>query len=523
MPVFQANNIGYQFSNGDVLFKGVSCSMNRRRVALTGRNGAGKTTLAGILCGSVLPTRGSVVKPRSWAMYCQQFSELRLGTLTIAEYLGKHAVLDALDKVEQGDCEAKWFELIGDEWDARQRLESQLLALSLPTEPDLPCASLSGGQLARLQLWKLFDDAPQLLVLDEPSNHLDGVGRAWLADKIASFEGAILLISHDRALLRLMEETWELSALGLQVYGGNYDVYAHQKQAKLDATELQIVSLQKQQKRIEAQSQKSEEKAQQRAAQGKKLRREGSQPKLVMNSKKERASARASSRNKNAQLRQAHLRQQYTALLAKREVVQEQRMHLTGETGPQHQVICLQEGRLPYGCAEPINLQLRGTDKVHLCGHNGSGKSTLLKVLQGQCKLLEGELRLNTSVYGLDQHFSSVRPQWSAMQNLMEQCAGMMQTTARTLLAGIGFRGDSVFRSGQHLSGGEKMKLAMLIVTHQPDSPFLLLDEPDNHLDLCSRQHLAQALSHYRGGFFLVSHDPEFVEEAGVTGSLTLQ
>ncbi|MBF4386175.1 ATP-binding cassette domain-containing protein, partial [Vibrio anguillarum] len=132
------------------------------------------------------------------------------------------------------------------------------------------------------------------------------------------------------------------------------------------------------------------------------------------------------------------------------------------------------------------------------------GKSTLLKTLLGEISLYQGELQLNTPLYYLDQHFGVIRAELSILDNLIQQCSGIKESDARTLLAGIGFRRDSVFRLGHMLSGGEKMKLAMLIVSHQPEQPLLLLDEPDNHLDLDSKIMLTQALCNYRGGFILV-------------------
>ncbi len=112
--------------------------------------------------------------------------------------------------------------------------------MELPQDPYFPCAQLSGGQLARLQLWQLFEESAELLVLDEPSNHLDTHAKQWLIEAMKVFDGSILLISHDRELLCEMEEIWELSSLGLQVFGGNYDFYTEQKRIELQAVERQL-------------------------------------------------------------------------------------------------------------------------------------------------------------------------------------------------------------------------------------------------------------------------------------------
>ncbi|MEZ9704729.1 elongation factor 3 [Vibrio breoganii] len=522
MPVLQANNISHQFDNGDMPFQHLSCSMNQRRVGLVGRNGVGKSLFASILSGGITPSDGKVTLSDSFATYRQQPSELLSSDRTIAQFLGKDKVLEAIGKIEEGDSSEHWFELVGEQWDLAIRLENQLQAIGLPPHSDALCSDLSGGQLARLQLWKLFEQDVELLILDEPSNHLDVNAKQWLIEAMRSFEGAILLISHDRELLRQMDEIWELSGLGLTVFGGSYDDYEEHKRTELRAVERHLANVSKQAKRLEEQAQRNREKAEQRAAQGNKQRKEGSQPKILLDAKKDQATARASNRSKNEQLRQAHLQDKAHTLKSRKEQLESQRLYLADTQSRSRKVISLLEGILPFGHAQPITLQICADDKVHLMGSNGSGKSTLLKVLLGELALKRGELQINTPVYYLDQHFGGIDVELSIFENLMQQCTGMQESDARTLLAGIGFRRDHVFRLAKVLSGGEKMKLAMLIVSHQPTQSLLLLDEPDNHLDLDSKMMLAGALQSYQGGFILVSHDQDFSKESGAIRQVQL-
>ncbi|MCE7603755.1 ATP-binding cassette domain-containing protein [Vibrio fluvialis] len=516
MPFLQASQISYQFDNGDTLFHSITCSMTQRRVGLVGRNGVGKSLLAELLSGERQPSTGSVALPNSVAIYRQLPSELLSGTRSIGEFLGKQAILDALKRIESGDCSQHWFDVVGDEWDLPAKLNQQLASMHLPQDPAFLCAKLSGGQLAQLQLWQLFHRSTQLLILDEPSNHLDTHAKQWLIETMRSFQGAILLISHDRQLLREMDEIWELSGLGLQVFGGNYDVYAEQKRSELLAVERQLACITKQQKQLEEQAQCNREKAEQRASQGNKLRREGSQATILLDGKKDKATARAANRSKNEQLRQSHLQAKAQSLSARKEQLKGQKLYLAGSLQNTGKAITITEAVLAFGNAKPKTFTVYAHEKVHLTGSNGCGKSTLLKTLLGDVPLPSGELQLNSALYYLDQHFGAVREDWSVLENLLQQCAGMKERDARTLLAGIGFRRDSVFRQGKSLSGGEKMKLTMLIASHQNAQPFLLLDEPDNHLDLDSKLMLAQALQQYQGGFMLISHDPTFAEESGV-------
>ncbi len=522
MPVLQAYNISHQFGNGEMLFQQLSCSMTNNHVGLVGRNGVGKSIFAAILSGELKPSSGTVTLPKSLAVYRQQPSQLLSGELSIAQFLGKEDVLNALKQVESGDCSQYWFDVIGEQWDLPVHLAKQLKELGLPLDADFPCAQLSGGQLARLQLCQLFESDVELLILDEPSNHLDACAKQWLLESMRSFKGAILLISHDRMLLREMDEIWELSGLGLQVFGGNYDVYAEQKRTELQAVERKLASVEKQQKKLEMQAQRNREKADQRAAQGIKLRKDGSQPKILLDGKKDKATARASNRNKNEQLRQAYLQDKEQSLKSRKEQLKGQKLYLEDNPSRLRKVVSIVEGVLPFGSDKPISLQVYANDKIHLTGKNGCGKSTLLKTLLGEFSLQQGALQLNTPLYYLDQQFGVIRIELSILDNLIQQCHGMKENDARTLLAGIGFRRDRVFCLGSMLSGGEKMKLAMLIVSHQPAQPLLLLDEPDNHLDLDSKIMLAKALHNYRGGFILVSHDHDFASESGVKRAVTL-
>jgi ATPase subunit of ABC transporter with duplicated ATPase domains len=522
MPILQAYNISHQFDNGEQLFQQLSCSMNKRRVGLVGRNGDGKSILASILAGETIPSSGTVTRPTSLATYYQQSSVLFSEDRSIVEFLGKDLVIDALKHIEMGDFSAKWFDLVDEDWDIEARLNQQLANMELPKDLHFPCAQLSGGQLARLQLWQLFEGEADVLILDEPSNHLDTTAKEWLIESIHAFDGAILLISHDRELLREMEEIWELSNLGLQVFGGNYDLYAEKKRVELQAVERQIASVDKQKIHLKEQAQRNREKMEQRASQGNKLRKEGCQSKMLLDKNKDKATARASNRNKNEQLRQAHLIEKEQMLKLKQDQHNSQKFYLASTQSSSRKVVSILAGLLPFGSTTQVTLQIFADDKVHLTGKNGCGKSTLLKILLGDLSLSHGELQVNTPLYYLDQHFGGIRPELSMLENLIQYCKGMIESDARTLLAGIGFRRNSVFRLGGMLSGGEKMKLVILIVSHQPTQPLLLLDEPDNHLDLESKILLAQALQAYRGGFILISHDNDFAAESGVSRQIEL-
>lgn len=518
--LIQANNVGYQFSDGGILFSSISCSLSNRRTGLVGRNGCGKSLLAELLSGQRQPTSGTVTINTTLSYYSQLTSQWLESDQTIAQMLKLDKVLAALDRIEQGDCAAHLFDDVAERWDLKQQLGELLGKLGLPLDFDLPLRHLSGGQLARLQLWQLFESDSELLVLDEPSNHLDYQAKQWLVDKMRSWQGAILLISHDRTLLREMSTIWALNGGELRQYGGHYDDYLSQKTTHQQALDRQMNVVKTQLRRTKLEQQKNQEKADKRAAQGNKVRKQGGQPKILLNAMRNSAQASAANRATNQRGQSERLNQRLDALQAQQQEQQVIKMRLKAPQLTAKPLLNIINFTVPFSQCYPLNAQLSSGDKMWLMGHNGCGKSTLLQLINRQNM---PELRCNCAVFYLDQHFSLLQPEHSLLDNLVHYCSHLNQGEARTLLAGIGFRRDEVHRLSGSLSGGEKMKLAMTIVGHQADSPLLLLDEPDNHLDLHSKQVLSQALKEYPAALILVSHDQEFVAEIGINRTVMFQ
>ncbi|OEF25728.1 ATP-binding cassette domain-containing protein [Vibrio rumoiensis] len=213
MPAIIISNLSYQLDNGTTLFNNLSVSLTEHRTGLVGRNGSGKSILASLFTKDLVLTQGEVVLNGKVAIYRQIPSNLLHESTTIAEFLQVDGILSALDHIEQGSCDLKWFELVGERWRLRRELEAQLIQLGLPSDPNMACALLSGGQLARLQLWQLFQSNADVLILDEPSNHLDRQAKQWLMDEpdnhldlsskallanaLYHYQGAFILVSHD--------------------------------------------------------------------------------------------------------------------------------------------------------------------------------------------------------------------------------------------------------------------------------------------------------------------------------------
>ena len=532
MPALISHQLSFQLSTGEWLFKDLNFNLEPGLTGLVGRNGSGKSVLVSLLNGSQAATKGYVQRQGKIGFYSQLPSELLSSDITISDYLGLTEIRLALRAIEAGHCDDQYFDLIGEDWDIESRTQSILADLRVPCDLDTQCSTLSGGQLALLQLYKLFESDTDILLLDEPSNHLDSVGKAWLVQRLKTFSQessnsgshrSVLLVSHDRSLLRRVGGIYQLTKLGLRYFKGNYDHFLEQTTQQSTALNRQIDHLKTEKKKIERQAQVNREKAQQREAQGNRIRKSGSQPKILMDAMKGKAEKTRSALLTNQHNQMGRNQEKLQSLMKQKEILKPQAMYLQSSSEVKKRTLVnLEECRLDFGSGNRISMVISQSDRCYLQGNNGCGKSTLLKAIQGLHNQYRGELKVMTKTMYLDQHFGLFENEDSMLDSLMHTCRGLIESEARTLLAGIGFRRDSVHREVKHLSGGEKMKLSMLMVSHIEDAPLLLLDEPDNHLDIESKRILAEALNQYKGSFILVSHDEGFVEDVGVNKRISL-
>ncbi|WP_289996630.1 ATP-binding cassette domain-containing protein [Photorhabdus laumondii] len=524
MTSISIQNLTYRFDNGDTLFADLNFTLDDKITGLIGRNGAGKSFLAALLAGEKSPYSGSVTQFRSIGWLRQIGVEEKLFQYkTISDFLGIKDKLQALGRITEGGCDPHDFELIGDNWLLRKHIEQQLQSLGLPTNPFLPCQALSGGQLTRLALHYLFQSNYDYLILDEPSNHLDKQGKIWLIEQMQLFSGGILIISHDRNILRYVDDILELNNLGVRHYGGAYEVYAEQRATELVSQERRIEHAKTQIKQMNQAIQKNREKAQQRASQGKQLARSGSQAKILLNNKKHSAEHAGGSKENNHSRQLAQVQDRLRILNKQHETLKPQSLSLGKSEKRVSRILDVIAVHLPYLSKEnDITFFVEFGDKVHLSGTNGSGKSTLLKAIAGQLQPNQGDIQVRARICYLDQHFTLLVNTKSAQENLSVLCPHLTETDQRTLLAGIGLRRERANQEVATLSGGEKMKVAMLAISHQLGDVLLLLDEPDNHLDLNSKQMLAQSLHNFTGSLLVVSHDQDFIEDIGITGEICL-
>ncbi len=524
MPALITHQLSFQLDTGEWLFQNLNFNLKSGVTGLVGRNGIGKSVFLSLLLGNISPTKGNVTRQGNVSYYSQLPSSLLESDIRISDFLGITDKLLALRFIEQGSCEQKYFDVVGEDWDIETRTMHILRTLRIVPDLNAYCHTLSGGQLASLQLHQLFESDAEILLLDEPSNHLDSKGKEWLINHFQQFEGLILLVSHDRSLLRHADGIYQLTSLGLCFFKGNYDVYLDRSSGQAEALDRQITYFKSEQRKIERQAQANKEKAQRREAQGNRIRKSGSQPKILMDAMKDKAGRSRSAIVTNQQNQLGRNQEKLHTLKEQKEVLKPQTLYLQqSEQVKRRTLLNIQDCRLNYGSGKLISFTLSQADRCYISGSNGCGKSTLLKAIQGEHSNYSGVIKLNAETVYLDQHFGLLRLEESILDSIMNRSKGLTESGARILLAGIGFRRNSVYRKVANLSGGEKMKLSMLMVSHVADSPLLLLDEPDNHLDIESTQILAVALSAYKGAFILVSHDDDFVEEVIINKHILME
>lgn len=503
------------------LFSDISGTLFTESQGLVAPNGQGKSVLFSLLAGRSEPTEGYVRWTRAF-YYLPQRGPVPAATL--AEALGISDILRAQRRIDAGDTDPALFTLLADSWDRSTQAQHLLtdaglghLALSSD------CRSLSGGEQVRLALCLAFMQRDAFLLLDEPDSHLDSAGRRWLARQLLAHPAGSLVISHDRTLLGQMNTIFELTACGLNEYGGNYEIYATEqarKQQALQAHEARLTSQLHQEKR---EQQKSAAKRAKRQQQGEKLRHGGSQATILLDGKKERAEGKmagVAQRNARVINQLTAERRQVSEL---RQIKDAQTLKMPVGVPSGRLMVHAHRLRLPQGNSQAHSFDIYGGEHWHIAGRNGCGKSTLLRVLISELQPTAGEFSLHGRVCYLDQTLRLLDPALSTTDALCRYAPAVSAQTWRTHLGALRIRGDRGLLPFGSLSGGERLKVTLLALTlAEPPPEILILDEPDNALDLDSKQLLEQALYNYQGTLLLVSHDEAFVDGCGITHTLRL-
>jgi ATP-binding cassette subfamily F protein 3 len=476
------------------------------RIGLVGSNGTGKSTLLRILVGEMAADKGEIAKAKYVSVgYLPQEGMSAAGrTLygevesVFAEVIGTQTALDEIHR-RMGEIDhesAEFAELLEVYGELQHRLESSdafriktgiekvLVGLGF-RESDFARQTdeFSGGWQMRIALAKLLLAQPSLLLLDEPTNHLDLDSLRWLEDYLRSYEGAVIIVSHDRRFLDNMTgKTYELSMGTLTEYAGNFTYYVTEKAVR---RAQQIAAQRNQQQQIKQTEQFIER-----------------------------------FRYKATKARQVQSRIKQLEKLDLIEIEDEEGgIHFAFPPAPQsgRVVMELKEIRKSYGglkVFDGINFDIDRGDRIAFVGVNGAGKSTLARILAGIEPFEAGERVVGHNVtisYFAQHQAEELNPANDVLQTVEEVATGDIRRRLRTLLGCFLFSGDDVFKKVRVLSGGEKSRLALAKMLLHP-SNLIIMDEPTNHLDMRSKGVLQEALAGYEGSFVIVSHDRDFLD-----------
>ncbi|WP_075661915.1 ABC-F family ATP-binding cassette domain-containing protein [Streptomyces acidiscabies] len=517
-----ASALSFAWPDGTPVFEDLDLAFGPGRTGLVGVNGSGKSTLLKLIAGELTPADGAV-RIAGEVGYLPQ--NVTLGTaLRVDEALGIAARRAALHAIEGGDASEEHFEVLGDDWDVEERALATLGELGLGhVGLDRTIGEVSGGESVLLRLAALLLRRPDVLLLDEPTNNLDLHARARLYAAVSAWSGVLVVVSHDRELLDLVDQIADLRAGEVTWYGGNFSAYEAALAVEQDAAERMVRVAEADVRRQKRELSDAQVKLAKRKKFGQKMQDQKREPKIVMGLRKRSAQESA---GKHRILHQERLAEAKERLDEAAEAVREDdeiRVDLPYTAVPPGRgVLTLLDLEIVYG-ARVGNLDLRGPERVALVGRNGAGKTTLLRTVAGELAPVAGEAAVHVPMRFLPQRLDVLDDELTVVENVARFAPEATNNRIRARLARFLFRGGRADQRAGTLSGGERFRAALAaLMLAEPAPQLLLLDEPTNNLDLASVRQLTTALESYEGALIVASHDLPFLRSIGVTRWLEL-
>lgn len=523
-PSLTCTSLSFAWPDGTPVLDGLDISFGPGRTGLVGVNGSGKSTLLKLIAGELTPSAGTV-RVTGEIGYLPQNVTLDTA-LRVDEALGIAARRAALHAIEAGDTAEGHFETLGDDWDVEERALATLGELGLGhIGLDRTVGEVSGGESVLLRLAALLLRRPDALLLDEPTNNLDLYARRRLHAAVASWPGVLVVVSHDRALLDLVDQIADLRAGRVTWYGGNFSVYEAALAAEQEAAERMVRVAEADVRRQRRELADAQTKLARRKRYGQKMFEQKREPKIVMGARKRAAQESAGKHRILHEERLAEARDRLDEAVDAVRDDAEIRVDLPyTAVPPGRDVLTLRDLELTYGARVGGVLDVRGPERIALLGRNGAGKTTLLRTVAGQLAPVAGEATAHVPLRFLPQRLDVLDGELTVAENVALYAPGATPNRIRARLARFLFRGARADRKAATLSGGERFRAALAaLMLAEPAPQLLLLDEPTNNLDMASVRQLTTALESYEGALLVASHDVPFLRSAGITRWLLLE
>ncbi|MFF4755935.1 ABC-F family ATP-binding cassette domain-containing protein [Streptomyces sp. NPDC002514] len=522
-PSLTCTSLSFAWPDGTPVLDGLDAAFAAGRTGLVGVNGSGKSTLLKLLAGDLTPSAGTV-RVTGEIGYLPQNVTLDTA-LRVDEALGIAARRAALHAIEAGDASEEHFEAVGDDWDVEERAVATLGELGLGRIGlDRTVGEVSGGESVLLRLAALLLRRPDALLLDEPTNNLDLYARRRLYAAVASWPGVLVVVSHDRELLGLVDQIADLRAGRITWYGGDFTAYEAALAAEQEAAERMVRVAEADVRKQRRELADAQVKLARRKRYGQKMFEQKREPKIVMGARRRAAQESA---GKHRILHEERLSEARERLDEAAEAVRDDdeiRVDLPyTAVPPGRDVLTLRNLELRYG-ARIGGLDVRGAERIALVGRNGAGKTTLLRTVAGELAPVAGEATAHVPLRFLPQRLDVLAGGLTVAENVARFAPDATGNRIRARLARFLFRGARADRKAATLSGGERFRAALAaLMLAEPAPQLLMLDEPTNNLDMASVRQLTTALESYEGALLVASHDLPFLKSAGITRWLLLE
>lgn len=522
-PHLTCTALSFAWPDESVVFDDLQLAVGPGRTGLVGVNGCGKSTLLKLFAGVLTPTGGRTDAVGEIG-YLPQDAVLDTA-LRVDQALGVADARAAVLAVEAGDASAEHFAVIGDDWDVEERARAALDQLGLGhIGLDRTIGEVSGGECVLLRLAALLLARPSVLLLDEPTNNLDLYARRRLYQAVDAWSGVLIVVSHDRALLDLVDRIADLRDGEVSWYGGNFSAYEEALAVEQEAAERMVRAAESDVQRQKRELADAHVKLARRKRYGQKMWDTKREPKAIMQERKRQAQVSAGKHRIMHTTKLAEARERLDEAVDAVRDDDEIRVELPAtEVHSGIGVLRLRELELRYGGRVAGEFAIHGPERIALVGRNGAGKTTLLRTVAGQLAPVSGEAEALVPTRFLPQRLDVLDDELSVAQNVKRFAPAATDNAIRARLARFLFRGARAEQRAGTLSGGERFRasLAALLLA-EPAPRLLMLDEPTNNLDLASVRRLTAALGSYRGALVVASHDVPFLESIGITRWLVL-